>query len=331
MSTVVSTDPLRPLRGGLNARVFAWLRDYSVVGIVATLFIVMSLTAPNFLSVRNIMNILDQNAPLMLVAIGTTFVIIAGAFDLSSGQVLSMCGVFGAYFTHQFDSPVLGVLLGIAVGVPAGLVNGLLVGRVGVSSFLGTLATGLIFGGIALMVTNGSSLDLSSNTQYTWLGSHRFGEIPASAVLTAIVFGVLWLLLSTTVLGRQVYAVGSNPESARLSGISIPRVMTFVFVVGGVTAAMGGLIISTRTGVGNTYAPANTLTLNAIAAVVIGGTSIVGGRGAVWRTVLGVLLLALLQNAFNLLDVEPYWQQIVSGAVIVMAIVLNTVGSRVAA
>lgn len=330
MSSLAGADALRTTSMTLNARVFAWLRDYSVIGMVALVFIVTALTAPNFLTVRNLMNILDQNAPLMLVALGTTFVIIAGAFDLSSGQVLSMCGVFGAVFTDQLDNAVVGILLGILVGAPAGLVNALLVGRIRVSSFLATLATGLMIGGVALMLTNGSSLDLSNNTQYTWLGTHRFGVVPASVLLTAIVFVVLWFLLSKTVLGRQVYAVGSNPDAARLSAISIARVMTFVFVIGGICAAIGGLIISTRTGVGNTYASANTLTLNAIAAVVMGGTSIMGGRGAVWRTVFGVLLLALLQNAFNLLDFEPYWQQIVSGFIIVMAIVLNTVSSRVA-
>lgn len=329
MNTLAGADTLRTTSLTLNARLLTWLRDYSVIAIVLLIFIITSLTAPNFLTVRNLMNILDQNAPLMLVALGTTFVIIAGAFDLSSGQVLSMCGVFGAVFTDHLDSAFAGIVLGILVGAPAGYINALLVGRIRVSSFLATLATGLIMGGIALMLTNGSSLDLSSNTQYTWLGSHRFGDVPVSVVLTAIVFVVLSVLLSKTVLGRQVYAVGSNPEAARLSGISIPRVMTFVFVTGGLCAAIGGLIISTRTGVGNTYGPANTLTLNAIAAVVIGGTSIMGGRGAVWRTVFGVLLLALLQNAFNLLDFEPFWQQIVSGLVIVMAIVLNTVSSRV--
>nr|WP_295374638.1 ABC transporter permease [Pseudoxanthomonas sp.] len=328
MSAVAGEATLRTGPLTANARVVAWLRDYSVVVIVALLFIVMSFTAPSFFSARNFMNILDQNAPLMLVALGTTFVIIAGAFDLSSGQVLSMCGVFGTFFTIELDSAVLGVLLGIAVGIPAGLVNGRLVGRLGVSSFLGTLATGLVMAGIALMVTQGSSLDLSSNEQYTWLGSHRFGIVPVTVIVSAVVFVVLSLLLSVTVIGRQVYAVGSSHEAARLSGISVSRVMTFVFVVGGITAAIGGLIITTRTGVGNVYGPANTLTLNAIAAVVIGGTSIMGGRGAVWRTAFGVLLLALLQNAFNLLDVEPYWQQIVSGVVIVVAIVVNTLGSR---
>jgi ribose transport system permease protein len=330
MSTIASSGARRRVPVGVNARALIWMRDYSVVGIVGLLFIVTSLTAPNFLSVTNIMNILNQNAPLMLVALGTTFVIIAGAFDLSSGQVASMCVVFGAYFTQHVDNAVLGVLLGIAVGIPAGLINGALVGWIGVNSFLATLATGLIFGGVGLMLTNGSSIDLSSDTAYTWLGSHRFGPIPATVVLTAIVFIVLALLLSRTVFGRQLYAVGSNRESARLSGVSIPRVMTCAFVVGGLTAAMGGIIISTETGVGNTYDNANALTLNAIAAVVIGGTSITGGRGAVWRTVFGVLLLALLQNAFNLLSFASYWQEIVAGAVIVMAIIVNTIGSRAA-
>ncbi|UGS35736.1 ABC transporter permease [Capillimicrobium parvum] len=316
---------------GLNPRLVSWLRDYSVVLIVIAMFIVMSFTAPNFFSVRNVMNILDQNAPLMLVALGTTFVIIAGAFDLSSGQVLSLCGVFGAWFAVQLDSAVLGVLLGIAVGVPCGLLNGFLVGKIGVSSFLATLATGLVMAGVALMLTQGTSLDLSSDTAFTWLGSHRFGVIPATVIVIALVFVVLSLLLTTTKIGRNVFAVGSNPEAARLSGISVTRVMIFVFIVGGVSAAIAGLIIATRTGVGNSYAPANTLTLNAIAAVVIGGTSIVGGSGAVWRTVFGVLLLALLQNALNLLDVEPYWQQIVSGLIILFAIVTNTVTARLRA
>jgi ribose transport system permease protein len=325
--TVADSAGAPPL--GISPRALAWMRDYSVVVIVVLMFIVMSFTAPNFFSTQNFMNILNQNSPLMLVALGTTFVMIAGAFDLSSGQVLSLCGVCGAWFTGQFDNAVLGVLLGIAVGVPAGLVNGFIVGRLLVSSFLATLATGLVLAGLALMVTQGGSVDLSSDTAFTWLGAERVGIVPVSVIVTAVVFLVLSLLLTTTVIGRQVFAVGSNPEAARLSGISIPRVMTFVFVVGGVAAAIGGLIIATRTGVGNTYGPANALTLNAIAAVVIGGTSIGGGRGAVWRTVFGVLLLALLQNALNLLDVAPYWQQILSGLVILFAIIINTLSTRV--
>jgi ribose transport system permease protein len=329
MSTVTDSEPVRTNAMTPGAHVVSWLRDYSVVVVVVVMFVVMSATTANFFSVRNVMNILDSNAPLMLVALGTTFVLIAGAFDLSSGQALSMCGIFCAYFTLHLDSAPLGILLGVLVGVPVGLINGLLVGAIRVNSFLATLATGLVMGGIGLWATGDSSLDLSDNSAFLWLGSHRFfGEVPASVALCAVAFGILWVVLSKTVIGREVFAVGSNPEAARLSGVSIAKVMTFVFVIGGLTAGLGGALVDTRAGVGNSYGPANTLTLNAIAAVVIGGTSITGGRGALWRTVFGVLLLALLQNALNFLNLQPFWQQIVSGAVILMAIILNTLGSR---
>ena len=215
MTAVTGAQGPRTSLAGMTPRILIWMRDYSVVVIVLVMFIVMSFTAPNFFSMRNFMNILDQNSPLMLVALGTTFVMIAGAFDLSSGQVLSLSGVFGAWFTIELDNAVVGVLLGIAVGLPCGLLNGFIIGKLLVSSFLATLATGLVIAGVALMVTQGGSLDLSSDTSFTWLGAHRFGIVPVSVIVTALIFVVLSLLLTTTVIGRQVFAVGSNPEAAR--------------------------------------------------------------------------------------------------------------------
>jgi ribose transport system permease protein len=312
-----------------DARITGWIRaDNSVVAIVAVMFIVMCFAAPHFFSVTNFMNILQQNAPLMLVALGTTFVILAGAFDLSSGQALSLSGVLGAWFALKLNNAVLGVLLGIAIGIPCGVINGFIVGKLRVNSFLATLATSLVFGGLALLVVGGASIDLTG-TAFTWLGSTSVGVVPVSVIVTGVVFVLLSLLLRVTVIGRQVFAVGSNPEAARLSGVSIARVTTFAYVVGGMTAALGGLIITTQTGVASTYDSANQITLDAIAAVVIGGTSITGGRGAVWRTVFGVLLLALIQNALDLLDVVPYWQEIVSGLIILSAIVANSLSLRV--
>ena len=264
----------------------------------------------------------------MLLAMGTTFVIIAGGFDLSSGQILSLCGVLGAKFALVFQNPALGVLVAILVGIPLGMVNGFLVGKLRVNSFLATLATGFVMGGLALAVTQGFSLDLSGSANFGFLGAGRTGSIPNSVIVCVIAFIILSLVLSRTVFGRHVLAVGSNAESARLSGVSVERTKIAVFAIGGLLAAIGGLIIVTRTGVGNVYGPANSITLSAIAAVVIGGTSIQGGRGAIWRTVLGVLLLALLQNAFNLMNIQPYWQQIVSGLIILGAVVLNTKSFR---
>jgi ribose transport system permease protein len=309
-----------------NRKVNAWFRSYVIVILDVVLLIILGVIAPHFASARNFFNVLDQNAPLMIVSMGTTFVIIAGGFDLSCGQIVSLAGVFGAYLAKTVEAPVLGVLCGILIGAPAGLANGFLVGWLRMNSFLATLATGLVLGGIALFVTSGYSFDLSGSTPFRFLGSARFGIVPVSVVATALIFVVMSVLLSYTVFGRKVYAVGSNPEAARLSGISVSGVRIVVYAIGGLAAGVGGMILTTRTGVGSVFAEAPTMTLNAIAAVVIGGTSISGGRGAIWRTLSGGILLALTRNAFNLLDVEPYWQEVVSGLIIIVAVLANTAG-----
>jgi ribose transport system permease protein len=307
-------------------RIAAWSRAYVIVILDVVLFMVLAAIAPHFASARNIFNVLDQNAPLMIVSMGTTFVIIAGGFDLSCGQIVSLAGVFGAYVAKTLDAPVLGVICGILIGAPAGFANGFLVGWLRMNSFLATLATGLVLGGIALFVTSGYSFDLSGSTPFRFLGSARLGIVPVSVMAMALIFVVMSVLLSYSVFGRRVYAVGSNPEAARLSGISVPGVRIIVYVIGGLGAGIAGLILTTRTGVGSVFAEAPTMTLNAIAAVVIGGTSISGGRGAIWRTLSGAILLALTRNAFNLLDVEPYWQEVVSGLIIIVAVLANTAG-----
>jgi ribose transport system permease protein len=306
------------------AKVLRWLRTYAIVVLVVALFVVLTFIAPYFASLRNIFNVLDQNAPLMLAAMGTTFVIIAGGFDLSCGQIVSLSGVIGAKVVVMTGKPALGIVVGILVGIPAGLINGFLVGRMRMNSFLATLATGLVFGGVALFVTSGYSFDLSSDKVFRFFGSARLGFVPITVITTAVAFIILSIVLSLTVFGRQVFAVGSNPEAARLSGLSVERVRLIVYAIGGVTAGIGGLILTTRTGVGNVYTEASTLTLNAIAAVVIGGTSISGGYGAIWRTFCGVILLALTRNALNLLNIQPYWQEVVSGLIIIVAVLTNT-------
>lgn len=317
-------------RAGNDARklVVSYVLDYGIVVAVVAMIVVLSFTANNFLTIRNFLNIFDQNSPLMLVALGTTCVLLTGCFDLSSGHILSLGGVLGAKLALTTGDPALGIILAILFGAPIGIANGLLVGKLRVNSFLGTLATGLVLSGVALTVTRGTSFDLSSNDGFRWLGNHRISTVPITVIVLVIVYAVLAGIVNRTVFGRYIYAVGSNEEAARLSGISVAKVRTVCYVIGALTAALGGLIIVSRTGVGTVYGSANSLTLNAIAAVVIGGTSISGGRGALWRTVLGVTLLALIQNAFNLLSVPPYWQQIVSGTIIIAAVVLNTLAER---
>lgn len=305
------------------------LRDYGVLAILVLLFITLSVTTSNFLTSRNLMNILDQNAPLMLLALGTTFVILTGAFDLSSGQVMSLTIVLGAQLSFVLSNPLTGMLLALAISIPIGALNGYIISRFQINSFLTTLASSLIISGFALWASSGTLIDLSSNSTFTFIGTTRlFGLVPVSVVICLVVFAVFTVVLKYTKLGRHIYALGANSEAARLSGISAVKIRTIVYILGAFAAALAGLILASRTGVGRIVSGADAMTLNAIAAVVIGGTSIAGGRGAMWRTVIGVLLIALLQNAFNMMGVPPYWQTIVTGCVIILAVLANATAGR---
>ncbi len=309
-------------------RALTWLRPNAVLVVLAILVIYLSVKANNFLTVRNWMNILDQNAPLMLIALGTTFVIVSGGFDLSTGALMALGGVIGVKLTYNTADPLLGVVLGILAGVGLGIANGILVGILKINSFLATLASGLVMGGLALYTTNGASIDLTANSTFTWLGTHRYGQVPASVIVEVLVAVLLAALLARTTIGRRVYLVGSNEEAARLSGISPGLTRLIAYSIGGLTAAIGGAILLSRTGVGTIPTGTQLLTLNAIAAVVIGGTSIQGGRGTIWRTFAGVLILALIQNAFTLLNIEPYLQQVFAGLIIVVVVYFDRETNR---
>lgn len=325
MSTLIT----RPVRGPFLRINPQLARDYGVLIILAALFVFLSASMDNFLTLRNLMNILDQNAPLMLIALGTTFVILTGAFDLSSGQIMSLTVVLGAQLSYTFSNPIVGMTLALLISIPMGMFNGYVISRFRINSFLTTLASSLIISGLALFASAGSLVDLSSNTSFTFLGTTRIGGVvPISVVICLAVFALFTVILRYTKTGRHIYALGANQEAARLSGISAVKIHAFVYVMGAVAAGIAGLILASRTGVGRIVTDADGMALSAIAAVVIGGTSIAGGRGAMWRTAVGVLLLALLQNAFNMVGVPPYWQTIVTGCVIILAVLANASAGR---
>lgn len=307
-----------PLERGLRVA-----RSYGIVIAVAALVVVLSISSPNFLTVENLRNILDQNAYLALTAFGATLVIIAGGFDLSVGAIFALTGVLGAWVAVNVD-PLLGLLAGLGVGAAAGLVNGALTTVLRVHSFLITLAVGIVLTGIAVSVSGGFLIDASALSAFTWLGQTRIAGVPPSIVLFALAAAALSFVLARTTYGRQVYAVGGNPKAARLAGVPVNRVVVTTFVLSGVMAAMAGLLEVSRTGTGQADpGGAKSLALDAIAAVIVGGTSIRGGKGAIWRTVFGVLLIALMHNGFNLLNVAPHWRDIATGLVIVAAVAVN--------
>lgn len=318
-----------PARFAMKRDYASLARDYGIIVAFVLLFIVLAITTPNFLTAQNLENVINQNAFTGIAACGATLVIIAGGFDLSVGAIFALAGAVAAYVTIHVD-PVLGLLAGMAVGPILGALNGVLVSGVGIHSFLATLASSLAFGGLAVWVTSGFLIDASGDSVFVWLGRGEpiFG-LPNPIIVFVIVALALGFVLSRTRFGRYVYAVGGNIEAARLSGVRVGLITAMTFVISGLTASLAGIVEASKAGSGQALPGGSAgLALGTIAAVVIGGTSIKGGQGAIWRTVLGVMLLALINNAFNILNLEPQWRDILTAAIIVGAVTINTIAAR---
>jgi ribose transport system permease protein len=296
------------------------IRDYGIVASFVALFLTLTLASDVFLSQANMLNVLDQSAAVGLMAVGGTLVIIAGGFDLSVGAVFAIAGVVAAKAATSVD-PEIAYVLGISVGLGIGVLNGLLttIGRI--NPLVATLASSIIIRGVALVLTGGFLVSVT-DAEFTSLGQGKVGAIYYSIVIWAIFAGACGFLLSRSAAGRYIYAAGGNPEAARLSGIRVGLVRTATYAVSGLSAGIAGVLVTSRVATGQADAGTG-IELAVIAAIVIGGTSILGGEGAVWRTVLGVLLLAMIGNGFNLLGVNPIYQQILQGGIILTAVAVD--------
>lgn len=303
----------------------ARLRDYGIVVSVAALFIGLSFASPAFLTKTNLLNILEQSAPVGVIAAGATIIIIGGNFDLSVGAVLAISGVFAAMTANGAD-PLLGLLIAPFVGAAFGLFNGGLVTVLKVNSFMATLASSLMIRGAAALITGGT-LIVVTDEAFEVVGRGQLFDIRHSAIVFVAFAIACSFLLSRTTFGRHVFAVGGNPEAARLSGVRVELVQTLTFVISGFSAGLAGMIAASRISTGQADASVG-IEFTAIAAVVIGGTSIFGGEGAVWRSMLGVLLLALIGNGFNMLNIDPFYQRILEGGIIVFAVALDALSRR---
>lgn len=301
-------------------------KRYGVLIILAILFVGLSISSDAFLSVRNLLNILNQNAPLALIAMAGTFVIIAGGFDLSTGAIFAVASV-GAAWVGVNVNETLGLALAPVMGITLGLVNGLIIVGLKVHSFLATLATSLVFRGLAVLITGGSLISLTNNDVFAQLGRGRLGEINYAIFIMFAWFAILTFVLNRTVVGRGVFAVGGNEEAALLSGLRTGRLRILTFALSGLAAGIGGAITVSRIATGSAQAGIG-LELQAIAAVILGGTSIYGGEGAVWRSLTGVMLLALITNGFNILNANPFYRELTTGLIIVLAVALSAGGKR---
>jgi len=303
-------------------RALAAGREYGVLLVLGALVVVFSLATPAFFTTANLRNLLDQAGLPLLIACGMSVVIVAGEFDLSVGAIYGFAAVVTAKTANTAGVP-LAVAVGMVFGAALGLINGLIVAAGRIQSFLVTLATQFIYVGVALALTHAKdTVVVNAPTGFARLAQSAIGGIELKAWIAGTVLVLTWLVLRNTAPGKQVYAVGGDATAARVAGVRTRVVLTAAFVVSGLAAAAAGILATSDNGLAQADGGIG-MEFTAITAVVIGGTSIAGGRGSVVRTVIGVLLLAVISNGFTLLYVNPNYSLLVQGAIILVAVLID--------
>jgi ribose/xylose/arabinose/galactoside ABC-type transport system permease subunit len=300
----------------------AFFSKYGIYFAFVLLAGVMAVKSPPFRTLANVENILQQISVNGIIAIGMTMVIITAGIDLSVGSVLGLSAVVAASFAHPGKHPlIVSVLMGVLVGLACGTVNGLLIAKRRLAPFIVTLGMMTVAHGLALLYTGGRP-EINLSDSYNEIGGGGIGPIPFPAVifLAAVLLGVF--ILHFTRFGRYVYAVGGNELAAKVSGVNTDRVLIGVYALTGALAGVAGIVLSSRVMSGSPTAGEGS-ELDAIAAVVIGGTSLSGGIGSIAGTIVGVLIIGVMNNGLDLLNVSSYWQLVVKGLIIVLAVLLD--------
>lgn len=297
---------------------------YSMLGVLVVLIVIATILYPGFLNPANIGNILTQNSAVGLIAIGMTFVIICGGFDLSVGATYALGATLYAGLTLQTGSVLVAGIGALVAGVLVGILNGLIISRLSINPFVATLGTSSIISGVAYIYSNSSPFIVNGVPAFQDLALSRLLGIPLPIWILVIAFVLAAFVLAKTTFGRNVYAVGGNYEAAWLTGLRVKGLNASVYVVTGVLAALAGMMDASRLGVGQADVGAS-MALDAIAIVVVGGTSLLGGEGAIWRSAVGLLILATLTNVFYSLNVSQNWQLIAKGCIVVAAVGVDAV------
>jgi ribose transport system permease protein len=296
------------------------LTRYPMVLFLVLLLVAATIAYPSFWSPINLVNIVTQNVGLLLCCLGMTYVIIGGGFDLSVGSVYAAGGmVYISFIGHQ---PAWVAVIGsIALCAVMGLVNGLVVNLLRVNTFVATLGSASIFIGLITLYA-GSNGAFNASQEFTYLGNAMVGGFPLSGWIALILVLIAGVVLSNTSFGRSVYAIGGNREAARLSGIRVGLVSTATFVIIGALSALGGIFTASQLGTATPSFVGN-ITLNAIAIVIIGGTALTGGEGAIWRTMIGIAIMAVLGNLFTSLNFQTELQTVLTGVIVVGAVAMD--------
>jgi ribose transport system permease protein len=306
---------------------YARLRSAGILAPFLALFAVLSLTSSSFATRTNLLNILDQQSATLIIAAAGTLVLVAGGIDLSVGATYSLAGVTSAHFA-RVTNPVPAILLGIGAGLLVGLANGLVTTRLRINALIATLASSFIVSGCAALVTRGNLLVLFDRPSFGKLARTEFLTVRTSIwLMVAAVLAIGWLLAATTA-GRYMYASGGNAEAARLAGVRVDAIRVLTFVLSGGAAGLAGVIDTARVLSAQASEGDTSLAFTVLAGIVVGGTSILGGEGAVWRTVVGVLFIALIGNGYILLGLDPLYETITMGAILIAAVALDAWSRR---
>jgi ribose transport system permease protein len=297
------------------------MHQYATLIVFILILVFASIVSDVFLTGRNITNLLRQVSALGVVSFGMLMVILTGGIDLSVGSVMALSSVVFAT-SIQEQGFIVALVLACAVCLLSGSVTGFLVSMTGMAPFVASLAMMTVVRGVALIVSNGSPI-LIENATVSYIGQSYIVGIPFPVVMMAGAFGILFLMLRYTAMGRIIKAIGSNESAVVLTGINVGRHKFSVYAMSGVLCAIGGIITTARTSVGSPIISQG-FELDAIAAVVIGGASLAGGRGTIVNTVIGVVILGIISNIMNLMDIPGYHQQVVKGAIIVVAVLTQT-------
>jgi ribose transport system permease protein len=284
----------------------------------AMLFLVLSVTSGPFLTRDNLLNILDQQSAILIMAAAGTLVLVGGAIDLSVGATYGLAGVVAAQLVPHTGIP-FALFAALLVGLLVGLVNGVVTTYFRINALIATLAMSFIIGGLANLVTGGNLLVLTEWPDFANISRSAFLGVRSSIWIAVVCIVAFGLLLSRTTSGRYLYAVGGNAEAARLAGVRLNRVRIAAFMTSGAAAAIAGVIDVSRV-LSAQSTSGDALTFTVLAGMVVGGTSIMGGEGAVWRSTVGVLFIALVGNGFDLLGVNPLYQQIALGVILLLAV-----------
>jgi ribose transport system permease protein len=283
------------------------------------LFTVLSIASGPFFTKVNLLDIVDQQAATLIIAAAGTLVLVAGGIDLSVGATYALAGVTAAHLALSVP-PAVAIGAGLAVGLLVGLVNGVIITVFRINSLIATLAMSFVVGGLASLVTSGNLIILFSKPSFGDLSRTVFLGVNTSTWLMVVTVVLLAVVLARTTAGRYMYAAGGNAEAARLAGVRVQQIKVLTFVLSGGAAALGGLIDTSRVLSAQASNGETTLTFTVLAGIVVGGTSILGGEGGVWRTVVGVLFIALIGNGSDLLGLNPLYDQIILGVILLVAV-----------